>query len=294
MVQAGGSGRNAGLAHIISGRMSDKQSIRIGGVPEHFNLPWHLALESDDELVAGTALEWADYPAGTGAMLADLVADRLDLAVLLTEGAALGLARQLPIQAVSLYTTSPLIWGVHVPASSGIQGLAELRGARFAISRYGSGSHLMTLAMALERGWPAAELEFEVVGDLPGAIAAFDSGHAGAFLWEHFTTQPVVDAGHFRRVGDFIAPWPAWVLCARESVWLARRDEIEKLFASVLREARRLIASDDAAATIASRYGLKPAAVEKWLAKTRWVRRLTSPERGLAAATEMLMQADAI
>jgi len=158
-------------------------------------MPWQLALESGATAETGLACEWHDYATGTGAMLADLAAGELDLAILLTEGAALGLARGMPVTAVSLYTTSPLIWGVHVPAASPWQDISELRGRRFAISRYGSGSHLMSLALALERGWPASELTFAVVDDMPGAIRALTDDEADVFLWEHFTTEPAIYAG---------------------------------------------------------------------------------------------------
>jgi ABC-type nitrate/sulfonate/bicarbonate transport system substrate-binding protein len=274
--------------------MSSRQPIRIGGVPEHFNLPWHLALEDSQTAGGEVAGEWVEYSTGTGAMLADLADGSLDLAILLTEGAALGLARKRPIEAISLYTTSPLIWGVHVPPTSDCRNPGELRGARFAISRYGSGSHLMSLAMAIERGWPTSELEFEVVDNLPGAVAAFAAGRANAFLWEHFTTQPNVDRGDFRRVGDFIAPWPAWVVCAQQDAWRERRPAIEALFARVCGCATHLTEADDSAALIAERYGLELSAVQEWLGKTRWVDSRQSPEPALAKALDMLDRAGAI
>lgn len=275
--------------------MTDLRPIRIGGVPEHFNLPWHLALSALPRYgTAGAAAAWVEYSTGTGAMLADLAAGSLDLAVLLTEGAALGLARGMPIEAISLYTTSPLIWGIHVPSKSGYRDAGELSGARFAISRYGSGSHLMSLAMAMERAWPIAELKFEIVDNLPGAIEAFQDQRADAFLWEHFTTQPVVDSGQFRRLGDFVAPWPAWVLCAAESIARERRVEIDRLFQAVCAEAEQLARAEDGAARIAARYRLKLPAVEEWLSQTEWVDRVRSPEQALASARDMLMRAGAI
>ena len=42
--------------------------IRIGGVPEHFNLPWHLAIEDGMFAHHGIDLEWIMFPEGTGAM----------------------------------------------------------------------------------------------------------------------------------------------------------------------------------------------------------------------------------
>lgn len=274
--------------------MSRRQTLRVGGVPEHFNLPWHLAIESSEAARCGMGVEWSDYPAGTGAMLADLTTNRLDLAVLLTEGAARGLARGLPIVAVSLFTTSPLIWGVHVPPASRFERIADLAAARFAISREGSGSHLMALALAIEQGWPAAGLEYEIVNDLPGAIQAFRQLRADAFLWEHFTTEPAVTAGHFRRIDDFIGPWPAWVVCATRSAWDRHRAPIESLISIAASAAARLSADPDRIATFSQRYGLKPEAVAQWLRRTDWVRGLTSPRAALAAAEDILRQAGAI
>lgn len=268
--------------------------LRVGGVPEHFNLPWHLAIESSAAGRCGQPVAWTDYAAGTGPMLADLAAGELDLAVLLTEGAARGLALGLPIVAVSLYTTSPLIWGVHVPPRSRFERIADLRGARFAVSREGSGSHLMSLALAAREGWPTSGLRLEIVNDLPGAIEAFQQGRADAFLWEHFTTEPAVAAGHFRRIDDFVGPWPAWVICASRPAWDRHRAAIESLIAIVAATADRLAAAPDRVALFAARYGLEAQAVEQWLSRTDWVSERTAPESALATAESMLRKANAL
>lgn len=275
-----------------SGSSSLADALRVGGVPEHFNLPWHLAIEAGAS--GAVHVDWRDYASGTGAMLADLVAGKLDLAVLLTEGAALGLARGLPIVAVSLYTQSPLIWGVHTAPESPFVDLGALRGARFAISRTGSGSHLMSLALALAQGWPVGAQRFVVVGDLNGALAAFREGRADVFLWERFTTEPAVEAGRLRRVDDFVAPWAAWTLCARRAAWEKRRGDILQLFAEVTSAALRLNRDPARASLIARRYGLREAAVEAWLARTEWVDGPAAPEPALAAARRMLEAAGAL
>ena len=36
--------------------------LRVGGVPEHFNAPWHLAKQKGAFLAAGIELEYVDYP----------------------------------------------------------------------------------------------------------------------------------------------------------------------------------------------------------------------------------------
>jgi sulfonate transport system substrate-binding protein len=269
-------------------------AIRVGGVPEHFNLPWHLGIESGAFEDAGIPVEWQDYATGTGAMLADLAERKLDVAILLTEGAALGLHRGMPVVATSLYTTTPLIWGVHVPPGLAAEAIDDLRGRRFAISRRGSGSHLMSLGLALERAWPIEQMEFVIVDDLPGAIAAFSAGRAEVFLWEHFTTEPQVEAGVFRRIDDFVAPWPAWVICVAASVWQSQRGRIDSLLGVVAKLAAKLSQRPDRSALIADRYGLRKAAVDEWLSRTAWVSGVESPERALAAASAMLRAAGAL
>src|SRR5215471_18997266 len=147
-------------------------SLRIGGVPEHFNLPWHRLIETRGPERLGVELLWRDYPEGSGAMAGALRAHELDAAMLLTEGAVAGAAAG-GFKIVSLYTESSLIWGIHVPAASPIRTVDDLRGRRYAISRRGSGSHLMSFVHARERGWPTVDLELVAVGTLQGAIDAF-------------------------------------------------------------------------------------------------------------------------
>jgi len=195
---------------------------------------------------------------------------------------------------VSLYTSSPLIWGIHVPPGSGFTQIADLPGARFGISRYGSGSHLMTLALAIEHAWSVDALRFVIVDDLPGAARAFAADQADVFLWEHFTTQPAVDAGLMCRIGDFSAPWPAWVICARRNIWQQWRPLVERLVQIVADQASELAASPDAAGVIAGHFGLELVAVREWLKLTRWVDGMVKPDKALATARQMLERAGAI
>ena len=152
--------------------------IRVGGVPEHFNLPWHLALEARRFESLDIELTWSDYPGGSGAMAKALREGELDAALLLTEGAVAAIADGAAFKIVSLYTDSPLVWGIHVPATSRFRSEADLRGARYAISRLGSGSHLMAFVHARAKGWPVEQLAFVPVGNLAGAVDAFAGGNA--------------------------------------------------------------------------------------------------------------------
>src|SRR5690606_8273232 len=122
----------------------------VGGVPEHFNWPFHVLAERG--LPAGIDFEWRDFPGGSGAMASALNAGELDVALMLTEGAVAAIAKAGRFRVVSLYTQSPLVWGIHVPAASSLHTVAELRGRRYAISRRGSGSHLMAAVHARAQG----------------------------------------------------------------------------------------------------------------------------------------------
>src|SRR5688572_7246634 len=244
--------------------------LRIGGVPEHFNLPWHLSLQARRFEPLGVAVTWRDYAGGSGAMAKALRDGELDAALLLTEGAVAAVSDGVALDIVSLYTHSPLVWGIHVPAASRFQVVAELEGARYAISRLGSGSHLMAFVHARAQGWNVARLTLVAVGNLDGAVTAFGAGRADVFFWEKFMTKPLVDAGKFRRVGEFTAPWPAFVVCAVRALGGHQREALGRVVALVLDEAGALRSRVDAAQLIAQRYGLRAGDVSEWLETVRW------------------------
>jgi len=262
--------------------------LRIGGVPEHFNLPWHLAAHARRFEAHGVDVAWRDHPGGSGAMAKALRDGELDAALLLTEGAVAAVADGAPLAIVSLYTDSPLLWGVHVPAASRFRVVAELNGARCAISRVGSGSHLMAFVHARAQGWSVDRLRLVTVGNLDGAVDAFAGGRADVFFWEKFMTKPLVDAGKFRRVGEFTAPWPAFVVCAASSLDAAQRVALTRVVAAVLDEARALRAHPDAAQLIAARYGLTAADAGEWLKTTRWSSRVHVAPSDVAPACTAL------
>jgi len=246
--------------------------LRVGGVPEHFNLPWHLAIEAGVPARTGVELTWRDYPDGSGAMAAALRAGELDAALLLTEGAVAGVANGGGFKIASLYTESSLIWGIHVPARSRLMTVADIRGARYAISRLGSGSHLMAFVHARSQAWPVDTIELVTVRNLAGAVNAFATDAADVFFWEKFMTKPLVDDGRFRRVGEFLAPWAAFVVCVADGVGAPQRVALRKLLAAVLGEAETLAARPDAPEVIGQRYSLVPSDVAEWLRATRWAR----------------------
>lgn len=268
----------------------------IGGVPEHFNLPWQDVIDHfvPDSGHGPSGLVWRGFAGGTGAMIESLTTGGLDIAILLTEGAVAGIARGADYAIVSNYVTSPLIWGVHVAGTSSFDAVEGLGQARFAISRFGSGSHLMAHALAAEQGWALDPAQFVVVGSLDGAVEALNQRRADVFMWERFMTQPLVDRGVFRRVGEFMAPWSAFVTCANQAVWSGARADVESLVSIVGLEAQRFAADPSTPARVARTFGLGVARAREWLSRTRWAEGPDSPAEDIEAAGKMLRVAGVI
>lgn len=244
--------------------------IAVGGVPEHFNLPWHLALEDKRFSQEGIDLHWQDYGGGTGAMAADLRENRLDMALLLTEGAIADISRGGNYRIAGLYVQSPLTWGIHVARQAPYGEVNELEGKTFAISRFGSGSHLMAFVNARQRGWKTEELNFSVVGNLEGARAALAQDQADAFMWEKFTTKPLVDSGEWCRIGECPTPWPCFVLVVRNEVLREKKETVEKVLEIVRESCRQLKEHPQAVSLIAQRYQLKPEDAAAWFREVEW------------------------
>ncbi|MFK7900015.1 MAG: ABC transporter substrate-binding protein, partial [Cyclobacteriaceae bacterium] len=105
----------------------------IGGVPEHFNLPWHLCIEDGTFESKNLTVYWKDFPGGTGAMCQALRNKEIDIAIVLTEGAIYDIAQGNNSKIISWYVTSPLIWGIHTAASSKIESEEDMEGCKYAI-----------------------------------------------------------------------------------------------------------------------------------------------------------------
>ncbi|WMJ74813.1 substrate-binding domain-containing protein [Cytophagaceae bacterium ABcell3] len=259
--------------------------IRVGGVPEHFNMPWHEAIEQGKFREKGLEVRWTDFPGGTGAMNKALRENEIDVAVILTEGFIADVIKGNPASILGFYVVSPLRWGIHVPAKSDIKEVEDIKDRVYAISRPGSGSHLMAFVDADKRKWDASALTFKEVGNLNGAREALKTGAAEVFFWEKFTTKPYVDNGEFRIVGERPTPWPCFVLAARNAFIEDKLEEIRSLL-SVLREQCKVFMQDsDNVSKIAKRYSLRKEDVETWIAGTEWA---TGPQVSLNTLSEVM------
>lgn len=264
------------------------KTVRIIGVPEHFNLPWHLAMEDGAFEDRGINLEWTDVPEGTGKMCQLLEDTEADLAIILTEGIIKSISQGNPSKIVQEFISSPLLWGIHVAAESSRNSIQDLQDDKVAISRFGSGSHLMAYVNAQNQGWNPKKLQFEIINNLEGAVKSLNEGSGAYFMWEHFTTKPLVDKGIFKRLGDCPTPWPCFVIAATDS-FLGSQPGVLKHILEVINtytEEFKQIPSIDR--TLANRYGQKLDDIKKWLSKTIWGQHQLSEETLLNVQEKLL------
>jgi len=245
--------------------------LRLGGVPEHFNHPWQLAITSPE--LSDINLDWAVQLGGTGEMLAALDEGRLDMVSILTEGTVAAIDQGKDLTIVQVYVESPLQWGIHVPAGSDLEVESQLEGRPIAISRYGSGSHLMAFVHASQQGWKIDDAQFVVVGGLDNARKALGEGSAEVFFWDRFMTSPLVENGNFRRVGTIETPWPSFVIAVRNEVLVGRTTEVGQVVDAVVAHAQGLHDRPGIVGELAETYGLTEATAAEWLATTRFATR---------------------
>jgi ABC-type nitrate/sulfonate/bicarbonate transport system substrate-binding protein len=207
---------------------------------------------------------------GTGQMIRGLETKSIDVAVLLTEGITKAILQGLDAKIIQVYVTTPLRWGIHVPYKSDIQTVDQLEHQTFAISREGSGSHLMSYVRASQENWDTSQLKFKVVGDVYGGLWALENNESQAFLWEKYTTFPFTEQKKCRYIDEVITPWPCFVIAVRNEVYDKYADALTKMCQIVSERAGELKKSENAVDLISWRYNLRHGQVENWLNETDW------------------------
>lgn len=246
------------------------KKIRIGGVPEHFNLPWYLAIEEGLFSKEGIAVSWKDFPGGTGAMARDLRHGSIDVALLLTEGIVADIIKGNKSTIVGFYVKSPLTWGVHTSGYNNFMTPGEIDKKTFAISRWGSGSHLMAYLYARQKGWSKEEFTFRVVANLTGARETLGYQGANLFLWEKFTTKPLVDQGELRIIDTIKTPWPCFVIAVRNEILSTRLQDVKKLIEIIKKRSFEFKNQPNAIQLITNRYGIEAKDAASWMKITEW------------------------
>eukprot|EP01135_Chromosphaera_perkinsii_P009608 Nk52_evm58s1810 gene=Nk52_evmTU58s1810 len=205
----------------------------IGGVPEHFNIPFKLGMENGVFKEHLIDAEFVLCPGGTGEMTKKLNDGSVDVAIALTEGLVSTILKgDAQFKIVSMYTTSPLTWAVSSGINSNVECVKDLDGAKIGISRYTSGSHIMSVVMAKQQNLEKKN-SFVVLKDFKGLRDGVNDEQASAFLWETFTTKPYHDSREVKRVGEITTPWPAFCVAVRNERLEKDAEAIKRLLQAI-------------------------------------------------------------
>lgn len=241
------------------------KTIKIIGVPEHFNYPWHYALKKN---LFEVPVVWKDEKGGTGAMAQRLENGEADLAIMLTEGAIKYIAEGGNAKILQVYVKSPLIWGVHARKELGHE--VDYEQCIFARSRKGSGSHIMGYVFAENQNFLLQEEDFLDVGGIDGAMEAFEEKKADIILWEKFMTQNYVDQGKVIRLEDCVTPWPCFVLVASDEILKKAPEQVSHISETIVQSILQCQKEKNLIADIAHFYHISENDCEKWYLITEW------------------------
>ncbi|KAJ1947580.1 hypothetical protein GGF37_000345 [Kickxella alabastrina] len=150
-------------------------------------------------------------------MVKKLAAGELDVAICVTEGLVAGINsnKDASLRLFGTYVDTPLPWAVSVATDARFCSLDDLGfGAKFGISRPGSGSEVMARYAASQYEW--ATPQFAVLGDINQLVAGTQEHKVDAFLWERTTMQRHYTAESVRYLGTVKPPWPAFSYGATE------------------------------------------------------------------------------
>jgi hypothetical protein len=244
--------------------------LKIGGVPEHFNLPWQIAIENKAFEKCNMAPQWIDFNGGTGAMNKALREGTIDLAVMLTEGIVYDIANGNSSKIIGQYIQSPLIWGIHTAAQSAINTIDEMYDKKIAISRFGSGSHLMPVIDFNRAGHVIDPAQFVLVRNLDGALHSLTKLESDIFYWEKFITKPFVNENGLKCLGQSPTPWPSFVVVARQEIVTQYESLLQDMIQIVLSVAYHFKANSSSIARISKTYSLSETDALQWLSCTEW------------------------
>ena len=246
------------------------KTIRLGGVPEHFNLPVHLAIEDGSFESRGVQVAWTTFKGGTGQMTKALREGEVDACILLTEGIIKDIIAGNKSKIVSGYVNTPLIWGIHTGTQNKLQYHREIYDKQYAISRFGSGSHLMAIVDATTNDKRISKDQFTIIKNLDGALESLGDLSTDVFYWEKYTTKPWVDSGQLRRIGEFVTPWPCFVIAATDEILEREPEVVIRMLRTIHDSCDKFMQTNDNIPLVAERYELKRKDAERWYHATEW------------------------
>ncbi|EXJ93533.1 alpha 1,3-glucosidase [Capronia coronata CBS 617.96] len=233
--------------------MSSRE-VRIGYVPEHYLLPLHFC-NKHNLFPPSVQITLVPFLSGTGHMITSLRSKEIDLAIGLTEGWVAGLLNpdmynkspeEKGYSIVGSWVTTPLRWAIVTGRNrDNIKSVDDLKShRRVAVSRIGSGSHVMAFVLAQQEGWlhqtkdsKSEGLTIVPLGPFKDLRDGVTSSAADFFMWEHFTTKPYFHGEDtpLKKIGEIYTPWPSWHIAASRSSFPdpANDDTLKQIFNSL-------------------------------------------------------------
>lgn len=246
------------------------KKIRIGGVPEHFNLPVQLAIEKGLFTAQNIEIEWVDFPGGTGYMTQALRDNDCDVCILLTEGIVTDILKGNPSKIVSGYVKTSLTWGIHTQTENPLKNHNQIFDRNFAISRLGSGSHLMPIVDALLRDKQINDSQFVPIKNIDGAIKSLGEKETEIFYWEKFTTKPYLEKGNMKMISEFVSPWPCFVIAATENIINSDPELLSSILKIIQKSSADFMKDKTALSLVKDRFNIKTKDAERWYHSTEW------------------------
>jgi ABC-type nitrate/sulfonate/bicarbonate transport system substrate-binding protein len=198
--------------------------------------------------------------------------NEVDLCILLTEGIITDIIRGNPSKIISEFITTPLTWGIHTGVANELKHYDDIYTKRYAISRFGSGSHLMAIVDANSNGFQLDKKQFSVINDLEGAIDSLNKLETDVFYWEKYTTKPFVDRGQLRRIGEYRTPWPCFVIAASDRILKEQPDAVIRTLRTLHDRCDLFMNGNESEAIqlVSQRHGLQPEDTARWYHNTGW------------------------
>lgn len=262
----------------------------IGGVDEAFNVPWKRIAHRQPLATENIEISWVDFGGGTGQLMRALNSNEIQVAIVLTEGAVSDIYKNNESRIFSSYVTSPLEWGVHVHNDSSIENISQIKEKRIAISKFGSGSHLMAILNAYQNGWDVKELKFKEINNLTGGLDSLKNNEADVFFWEKHTTRSYLKANCLKYIGSFKGPWGAFVVAVNNTLDKTDLENLSRILKFVFEEATNFKLSHLSSPYITRFNNMDLITAQSWLNSTRFASQIGANQLEVLKVQEILIQ----
>ena len=105
---------------------------------------------------------------------------------------------------------------------------------------------------------------------MDGALESLDNQTSDVFYWEKYTTKPWVDSGELRRVGEYLTPWPCFVVAATDDILKREPEAVIRMLRTIHDSCDRFMQDEKVISLVSERYGQKMKDVERWYHSTEW------------------------